>query len=219
MKSYLSTTKWILLCAILISSGVALRADSVGSVIASGNATIPATSNTYTTVNFTTPVTLTKGQEYWVGVAPVDFNTDQGYLSQNPTITNENIGTGGGSYYYGAYPGEFDVVDTSSNVFYTDMTSDPFNTGHSWVIGGSYGSGFGFAEIDSPFIVTSTGSVDQINVVLVSSAGYGSDFTISLYNSPAVTPVPEASSFLFLWCSGLAVLAGFFVRFKTGLRA
>ena len=58
----------------------------------------------------------------------------------------------------------------NADTIFSNMTSDPFNTGHSWTVAGS-SSSYGYNGWASPFTPTSDAAASQIDVAILMSSG------------------------------------------------
>jgi hypothetical protein len=105
------------------------------------------------------------------------------------------------------FPGEFDVIGSSSNVLYTDMVApDPFGTGHTWeVAGATAGTNPYYNGWASYFTPSVSDSATRIDVVLTQN--YDPSATVNLYTSTQnIAAVPEPSSVILL-VTGLGAIA------------
>jgi hypothetical protein len=169
-------------------------------LLATGNVTIPSSPSSPESITFT-GVSLTAGQTYWVAVLPQTPTSGASWY-QNPSLGESVDFSGNGVNWsdsgFGpiAYPGEFDVIGSSSNVLYTDMAASPFATGHDWEVAGANASSScspncynGWASYFTPSV---SGSATQIDVVLTQNATYDPLATVNLYTSTQnIGAVPE----------------------------
>ena len=172
---------------------LALSAALPATLLATGNVTIPSSPGGPESITFS-GVALTAGQTYWVAVLP-QTPTSGAYWYQNPSL-GESVDIFNGATWsdsgYGpvAYPGEFEVIGSSSNVLYTDVvTPNPFATGHVLVVAGANA---GYSAWASYFTPSITDSATQIDVALTQNGNYDPYATVSLYTSTQnIGAVPE----------------------------
>jgi hypothetical protein len=159
--------------------------------------TIPESPSSPESITFA-GVALTAGQTYWVAVLP-QTPTAGASWQQNPDLGEFVDFSGDGVNWsvsgFGplAYPGEFDVIGSSSNVLYTDMAVSPFATGHSWEVAGANAGDYpvynGWASYFTP---SASDSATQIDVVLNRNGTYDPLATVNLYTSTEnIGGVPE----------------------------
>jgi len=164
-------------------------------LLATGNVIIPESPSSPESITFATSVALTAGQTSWVAVLP-QTSTSGASWYQNPDLRESVDFSGDGVNWsvsnFGSelpFPGEFDVIGSSSNVLYTDMAVDPFGTGHSW---GVAGADEGYNAWASYFTPSVSDSATQIDVVLTQNATYDPLATVNLYTSTEnIGAVPE----------------------------
>ena len=178
---------------------LALSAALPATLLATGNVIIPESASSPESITFT-GVALTAGQTYWVAVLP-QTSTSGAFWWQNPNL-GESV-----DYFDGvtwsdsgwgptAYPGEFDVIGSTSNVLYTDMAGSPFATGHVWGIAGANASPDcspycynGWASYFTPSV---SDWATQIDVVLTQNGTYDPNVIVNLYTSTEnIGAVPE----------------------------
>jgi hypothetical protein len=169
-------------------------------LLASGNVTIPESPSSPESITFE-GVQLIAGQTYWVAVLPETPNTGASWM-QNPDLGESVDGSGDGVTwsvnFWGsaAYPGEFDVIGSSSNFLYTDMAASPFATQHAWVIAGANA---GYNAWASYFTPSATDSATQIDLVLTRNGTDDPNVTVNLYTSTEnIAAVPEPGSVILL---------------------
>jgi len=165
-------------------------------LLATGNVTIPSSPSSPESITFT-GVALIAGQTYWVAVLP-QTSTAGAFWNQNPGL-GESVDFSGDGVTWSdsgwgptAYPGEFDVIGSSSNVLYTDMVApDPFGTGHTWeVAGATAGTNPYYNGWASYFTPSVSDSATRIDVVLTQN--YDPSATVNLYTSTQnIGAVPE----------------------------
>ena len=178
---------------------LALSAALPATLLATGNVTIPATPGALESITFT-GVALIAGQTYWVAVLPqTSDNLSGAFWWQNPDL-RESVDSFDGVNWSVAnfgpdlpYPGEFDVIGSTSNVLYTDMAVSPFATGHAWEIAGATAGDNPFYNAWASYFTPSvSGSATQIDVVLTQNGTYDPLATVNLYTSTQnIGAVPE----------------------------
>jgi hypothetical protein len=179
-------------------------------LLATGNVTIPSSPSSPESITFA-GVPLIAGQTYWVAVLPQTPTAGASWY-QNPNLGESVDFSGDGVTWsdsgYGpiAYPGEFDVIGSSSNVLYTDMAGSPFATGHSWEIAGANAGANPFYNAWASYFTPSVSdSATQIDVVLTQN--YDPSATVNLYTSTEnIGAVPEPGSVILL-VTGLGAIA------------
>ena len=182
-------------------------------LLASGNVTIPESPSSPESITFVGGVPLIAGQTYWVAVLPETLDTGASWM-QNPDLGESVDGSGDGvtwsvnGWGSAAYPGEFDVIGSSSNVLYTDMAASPFATGHSWEIAGANAGANPFYNAWASYFTPSVSdSATQIDVVLTQNGTYDPLATVNLYTSTEnIGAVPEPGSVILL-VTGLGAIA------------
>ena len=188
---------------------LALSAALPATLLATGNVIIPESPGAPESITFT-GVALIAGQTYWVAVLP-QTPTSGAYWYQNPSL-GESVDIFNGATWsdsgYGpiAYPGEFDVIGSSSNVLYTDMAGSPFATGHSWEIAGANAGANPFYNAWASYFTPSVSdSATRIDVVLTQN--YDPSATVNLYTSTEnIGAVPEPGTVILL-VTGLGAIA------------
>jgi len=169
-------------------------------LLATGNVTIPSSPSSPESITFA-GVPLVAGQTYWVAVLP-QTPTAGAFWNQNPGLGESVDFSGDGVNWsdsgYGpiAYPGEFDVIGSSSNVLYTDMAASPFATGHAWGVAGANASPscspYCYNAWASYFTPSVSDSATQIDLVLTQNGTYDPLATVNLYTSTQnIGAVPE----------------------------
>jgi hypothetical protein len=167
-------------------------------LLATGTVTIPESASSPESITFA-GVTLIAGQTYWVAVLPQTPNAGASW-QQNPDLRESVDFSGDGVTWsvsnFGSilpYPGEFDVIGSSSNVLYTDMAVSPFATGHAWEIAGATAGDNPFYNAWASYFTPSvSGSATQIDVVLTQNGTYDPLATVNLYTSTEnIGGVPE----------------------------
>ena len=173
---------------------LALAGALPATLLATGNVTIPESPSSPESITFVGGVPLIAGQTYWVAVLP-QTSTAGAFWNQNPGLGESVDFSGDGVNWsdsgYGpiAYPGEFDVIGSSSNVLYTDMAASPFATGHAWVIAGA---NEGYNAWASYFTPSVSDSATQIDLVLTRNGTDDPNATVNLYTSTEnIGAVPE----------------------------
>jgi hypothetical protein len=165
-------------------------------LLATGNVTIPESTSSPESITFA-GVPLIAGQTYWVAVLP-QTSTSGASWYQNPDLREYVDFSGDGVNWsvsnFGSmlpYPGEFDVIGSSSNVLYTDMAASPFETGHSWEIAGANAGPNPFYNAWASYFTPSVSDLaTQIDVVLTQN--YDPSATVNLYTSTQnIGAVPE----------------------------
>jgi hypothetical protein len=166
-------------------------------LLATGNVTIPESPSLPESITFS-GVSLIAGQTYWVAVLP-QTPTAGAFWWQNPDL-RESVDSFDGVNWSVAnfgpdlpYPGEFEVIGSSSNVLYTDMAASPFATGHTYGVAGANAGDYplynGWASYFTPSV---SGSATQIDVVLTRNGSYDPLATVNLYTSTEnIGGVPE----------------------------
>jgi hypothetical protein len=181
---------------------LALSAALPATLLATGNVTIPATPGALESITFT-GVPLIAGQTYWVAVLPqTSDNLSGAFWWQNPDL-RESVDSFDGVNWSVAnfgpdlpYPGEFDVIGSTSNVLYTDMAGSPFATGHTYGVAGANASPNcspncynGWASYFTPSVSDSATAID---VALTPNGTYDLSATVRLYTSTEpIGSVPE----------------------------
>ena len=176
-------------------------------LLATGNVTIPESPSSPESITFA-GVAPTAGQTYWVAVLP-QTSTSGASWQQNPDLGESVVFSGDGvtwsvnGWGSAAYPGEFDVIGSSSNVLYMDMAGSPFATGHVWGIAGANAnpicSPYCYNAWASYFTPSVSDSATQIDVVLTQNATYDPLATVNLYTSTEnIGAVPEPGSVILL---------------------
>jgi len=195
---------------------LALAGALPATLLASGNVTIPESPSSPESITFVGGVPLIAGQTYWVAVLPETPNTGASWM-QNPDLGESVDGSGDGVTwsvnFWGsaAYPGEFDVIGSSSNVLYTDMAASPFATGHSWGVAGADAdpscSPNCYNAWASYFTPSVSDSATQIDLVLTRNGTDDPNVTVNLYTSTEnIGAVPEPGSVILL-VTGLGAIA------------
>jgi hypothetical protein len=190
-----------ILAAAIVSAcpSVALSNVVPVTLLATGNVIIPASPISPESITFT-GVPLIAGQTYWVAVLP-ETTTSGASWEQNTSLggpvdfTGDGVHWGDSGFGPTAYPGEFDVIGSSSNVLYSNFAASPFGTGHTWGISGSTTNLLctpncynGYASYFTPSV---SDSATQIDVVLFQNNGYDPFATVNLYTSSQIAPTPE----------------------------
>jgi hypothetical protein len=184
-------------------------------LLATGNVMIPESPSSPESITFE-GVQLIAGQTYWVAVLP-QTSTAGASWQQNPDLGESVDFSGDGvtwsvnGWGSAAYPGEFDVIGSSSNVLYTDMAASPFATGHSWGVAGADAdpscSPNCYNAWASYFTPSVSDSATQIDVVLTQNGTYDPLATVNLYTSTEnIGAVPEPGSVILL-VTGLGAIA------------
>jgi hypothetical protein len=165
-------------------------------LLATGNVTIPSSPSSPESITFS-GVPLIAGQTYWVAILPQTPTSGASWY-QNPNL-RESVDFFDGVNWSVAnfgpdlpFPGEFDVIGSSSNVLYTDMVApDPFGTGHTWeVAGATAGTNPYYNGWASYFTPSVSDSATRIDVVLTQN--YDPSATVNLYTSTEnIGAVPE----------------------------
>lgn len=204
--------KAILATAIVsVCPSVALSDVVPVTLLATGNVTIPSSPSLPESITFT-GVPLIAGQTYWVAVLPLTnapTDTSGASWQQNPGLgqqvdfTGDGVNWGASGWGPGAYPGEFDVIGSASNVLFTNFAANPFSTGHSWGVAGANANPScgpncynGWASYFTP---TVSDTATEIDVVLYQNNGYDPYATVSLYTSSqniSATPEPAEGAVL-----------------------
>ena len=170
-------------------------------LLATGNVMIPESPSSPESITFVGGVPLIAGQTYWVAVLPETLDTEASWM-QNPDLGESVDGSGDGVTwsvnFWGsaAYPGEFDVIGSTSNVLYTDMAGSPFATGHTYGVAGANASPNcspncynGWASYFTPSVSDSATAID---VALTPNGTYDLSATVRLYTSTEnIGAVPE----------------------------
>jgi hypothetical protein len=203
--------KAILATAIVsVCPSVALSDVVPATLLAASTVTILPSVTSPESITFTPGVPLNAGQTYWVAVLPATPTSGASW-EQNPNLrqsvdfTGDGIKWGDSGYGPTAYPGEFDVIGSSSNVLFTnmDMADGPLATGHSWGIAGALANAScspdcyynGWASYFTPSV---SDTATEIDVVLFQN-GIDPYATVSLYTSSqniASTPEPAEGATL-----------------------
>lgn len=188
--------KAILATAIVsVCPSVALSDVVPVNLLATGTVTILSSATSPESITFT-GVPLNAGQTYWVAVLPASPISGALWF-QNPSL-GQSVDLGDGVNWsdsgFGpvAYPGEFDVIGSSSNVLFTNMAASPFSTGHVWGIAGANG-------LASYFTPSVSDTATEIDVVLAQNGNDDPNMTVSLYTSSqniASTPEPAEGAIL-----------------------
>ena len=137
---------------------------------------------------------MAAGQTYWVAVLPQTPTSGASWY-QNPSLgefvdfSGDGVNWSVSGFGSSAYPGEFDVIGSSSNVLYTDMAASPFATGHDWEVAGA---SEGYNAWASYFTPSVSDSATRIDVVLTQNSTYDLSATVNLYTSTQnIGAVPE----------------------------
>jgi hypothetical protein len=176
-------------------------------LLATGNVTIPSSPSSPESITLS-GVPLIAGQTYWVAILP-QTPTSGAFWYQNPSLGEYVDSSGDGvnwsvsGFGPSAYPGEFDVIGSSSNVLYMDMAGSPFATGHVWGIAGANAnpicSPYCYNAWASYFTPSVTDFATQIDVVLAPNGTYDPYATVNLYTSTEnIGAVPEPGSVILL---------------------
>lgn len=179
---------------------LALAGAFPATLLATGSVTIPGSPSSPESITFG-GVQLIAGQTYWVAILP-QTPTAGAFWMQNPGLGEFVDGSGDGvnwfdsGYGSAAYPGEFDVIGSSSNLLYTDMAASPFATGHAWGIAGADASPscspYCYNAWASYFTPSVSDFATQIDVVLTQNGAYDPYAIVNLYTSTEnIGSVPE----------------------------
>jgi len=181
---------------------LALAGALPATLLATGNVIIPESPGAPESITFT-GVALIAGQTYWVAVLPQTSDNTSGAswyqnsgLGESVDFSGDGVTWSDSGWGPTAYPGEFDVIGSSSNVLYTDMAGSPFGTGHTWGIAGTNASSICspncYNAYASYFTPSVSDSATRIDVVLGRNSSYDPNATVNLYTSTQnIGAVPE----------------------------
>jgi hypothetical protein len=181
---------------------LALAGALPATLLATGNVIIPESPGAPESITFT-GVALIAGQTYWVAVLPQTSDNTSGAswyqnsgLGESVDFSGDGVTWSDSGWGPTAYPGEFDVIGSTSNVLYTDMAGSPFATGHVWGIAGANASPdcspYCYNAYASYFTPSVSDFATQIDVVLAQNGAYDPNVIVNLYTSTEnIGSVPE----------------------------